>query len=242
MDDRGPVRPQAITAAWLGLFDYEDAWALQRELWSRRRDGAVTDHLLLLEHPHTYTLGRRSKPHDVLLDDAQRAARRISMYEVDRGGRATYHGPGQLVGYPIFALGARYDIIGYLRRLEESLIRTARDLGVRAHRDRHTGVWVRTNKLAALGVRFTRGVTMHGFALNVTTDLSMFEGIVPCGLSDRWVTSIQHETGAKHSVREVARVVGHHIGGVFGRPVVWDDDAAAPAASPKPAAVGAGVT
>ena len=177
---------------------------------------------MLLEHPPTYTLGRRALPEDLVYDEAQRRARGISLYEVDRGGRATYHGPGQLVGYPILELGERYDVITYLRRLEEALIRTAADLGVTAGRDpEHTGVWVGSNKIGAIGVKITRGITMHGFAFNVSTDLRMFEGIVPCGLQDRWVTSVEAITGVKHSIKEVAAIAAGHLATAFDRDVVW---------------------
>ncbi|MFN2594292.1 MAG: lipoyl(octanoyl) transferase LipB [Actinomycetota bacterium] len=212
----------SLTASWLGRVDYDTAWAWQRDLFVARLDDAVPDSLMLLEHPHTYTLGRRALAEDLVYDDAERAARGIQLFEVDRGGRATYHGPGQLVGYPIVALGERYDVLGYLRKLEEALIRTAEDLGVAAHRDpEHTGVWVGTNKLGAIGVKITRGVSMHGFAMNVTTDLDMFGGIVPCGIQGRWVTSIEKETGTKHSVRAVADLAAKHVADVLGRPLIW---------------------
>lgn len=211
-----------VTAAWLGRVDYSDAWALQRELFMARLDGVCGDSLMLLEHPPTYTLGRRALADDLVYDDAQRRARGISLYEVDRGGRATYHGPGQLVGYPILSLGERYDVITYLRKLEEVLIKTANDLEVIAERDpEHTGVWVGSNKIGAIGVKITRGITMHGFAFNVSTDLQMFEGIVPCGLQNRWVTSIEALTGKKHSVKEVGAVAAHHLATAFGRELVW---------------------
>jgi lipoate-protein ligase B len=211
-----------VTASWLGRVDYADAWARQRELFLARLDGDMGDVLMLLEHPPTYTLGRRAQREDLVYGEAQRAARGIALYQVDRGGRATYHGPGQLVGYPILALGERYDVVRYLRKLEEVLVRTARDLGVDAARDpEHTGVWVGKNKIGAIGVRITRGITMHGFAFNVTTDLSMFEGILPCGFRDRWVTSIAAETGTKFSVKEVASLAASHLADVFERPLVW---------------------
>jgi lipoyl(octanoyl) transferase len=216
-----PPEAATLSTAYLGRIDYEDAWALQQELFRRRLEGCDDDRLLLLEHPPTYTLGRRTRPSDLVWDEPVRRAHSISVYEVDRGGRATYHGPGQLVGYPIMRLGERYDVLGYLRRLEEALIRTVADLGVRAERDGHTGVWVGRNKIAAIGVKITRGVTMHGFALNVATDLAMFEGIVPCGLDDRWVTSVEVETGLEHSMREVAGIVAHHTAEVFERNLGW---------------------
>lgn len=216
------ARPGVLTAAWLGSIDYAEAWSLQRELFLARLDGDVDDSLILLEHPPTYTLGRRARPEDVVYGERQRSAKGIALYKVDRGGRATYHGPGQLVGYPILALGDRYDVVSYLRKLEEALIRTATDLGVDADRDPdHTGVWVGPNKLAAIGVKITRGITMHGFALNVSTDLSMFRGIVPCGLEDRWVTSIQAESGRKASVKEVSALAARHVAEVFDKGLVW---------------------
>jgi lipoyl(octanoyl) transferase len=211
-----------LSASWLGSVDYADAWDMQRELFMARLDGDRGDMLMLLEHPHTYTLGRRAMAGDVVYDENQRRAKGISLYEVDRGGRATYHGPGQLVGYPIMQLGERYDVLGYLRRLEGVLIDVAAALGVAATRDpEHTGVWVGSNKLGAIGVKITRGITMHGFAFNVTTDLDMFSGIVPCGISDRWVTSIEAETGVRHSVKEVGEIAADHVAAAFGRSLVW---------------------
>jgi lipoyl(octanoyl) transferase len=222
MSDLQVVRPQVLTAAWLGDVDYAEAWAWQRELFLARLDGTSGDVVMLLEHPPTYTLGRRALEGDLLYSENERKARRIATYRVDRGGRATYHGPGQLVGYPIMALGERYDVVKYLRHLETALIETVADLGVEARRDdEHTGVWVGKNKLAAIGVKITRGITMHGFALNVTTDLRMFEGIVPCGLSDRWVTSIEAETGRSHPVKTVAGQAADHLARTLGRDLVW---------------------
>lgn len=211
-----------MTASWMGTVDYSDAWALQRELFLARLDDERGDTLMLLEHPPTYTLGRRALEEDLVYDEAERARRGISLYNVDRGGRATYHGPGQLVGYPILQLGDRYDVLTYLRKLEEVVIRVAANLGVEAERDpENTGVWVGKNKIGAIGVKITRGITMHGFALNVVTDLSMFEGIVPCGIQDRWVTSIEQETGTRHSVKSVASIAAEHLAEVFERPLVW---------------------
>lgn len=211
-----------LTAAWLGRVEYPAAWSWQRELFLSRLEGDVDDTLMLLEHPPTYTLGRRAAEQDLVYDRSQRLARGISLYEVDRGGRATYHGPGQLVGYPILALGERYDVVSYLRKLEEALIRTLAHFDVAAKRDpEHTGVWVGPNKIGAIGVKITRGITMHGFALNVATDLSMFEGIVPCGLQDRWVTSVEAERGTAPPIKEVAGVAANHLSEVFERSLVW---------------------
>ena len=211
-----------LTASWLGRVDYPAAWSWQRELFLARLDDMIGDSLMLLEHPPTYTLGKRALEDDLVFDATQRRARGIELFKVDRGGRATYHGPGQLVGYPILELGERYDVLSYLRRLEEVVIRTAADLDIAAARDpEHTGVWVGSNKIGAIGVKITRGITMHGFAFNVTTDLSMFEGIVPCGIQGRWVTSVQAETGVRRSVKEVASLAANHVADVFGRSLVW---------------------
>lgn len=215
-------RERVLRASWLGRVPYERAWNLQRELFVARLDSEAPDTVLLLEHPPTYTIGRRGIEDDLVWDAAERARRGIELFFVDRGGRATYHGPGQLVGYPILALGERYDVLGYLRRLEAALIATAAELGVEAQRDQHhTGVWVGRNKLAAIGVKITRGVTMHGFALNVTTDLGHFEGIVPCGLTDRGVTSVLAETGRAPGIEEVARCAAKHLAEAFGRVLTW---------------------
>lgn len=216
------VPSAVVTAAWLGRVEYPAAWSWQRELFLARLDGERGDSLMLLEHPPTYTLGRRAMDDDLVYDAIDREIRGIAMHRVDRGGRATYHGPGQLVGYPIMALGERYDVITYLRKLEEVLIRTLAELGVAAHRDpEHTGVWVGKNKIGAIGVKITRGITMHGFALNVTTDLKMFEGIVPCGIQDRWVTSIAQESGVSPDVRSVASLAAEQLAEIFGRQLLW---------------------
>lgn len=221
-ENPGVSSARALTASWLGRVDYPAAWSWQRELFLARLDGEIGDSLMLLEHPPTYTLGKRALEEDLVFDDAKRRARGIELFKVDRGGRATYHGPGQLVGYPILELGERYDVLSYLRRLEEVVIRTAADLDIAAARDtEHTGVWVGSNKIGAIGVKITRGITMHGFAFNVATDLSMFEGIVPCGIQGRWVTSVLAETGVRRSVKEVASLAANHVADVFGRSLVW---------------------
>jgi lipoate-protein ligase B len=237
--DTGPLPDApALTAAWLGRIEYGEAWDAQRQLYLSRLDDERGDCVMLLEHPHTYTLGRRGIATDVVYDPAVRAARGIALYEVDRGGRATYHGPGQLVGYPIMQLGERYDVIAYLRRLEEVVIRTAADLGVTATRDPdHTGVWVGPNKIGAIGVKITRGITMHGFAFNVSTDLTMFEGIVPCGIRDRWVTSVEAETGRRHATKDVGTIAATHLADVFDRSLVWTHQRSLLGTSPVTAGV-----
>ncbi len=193
----------------LGLIDYQAAWSLQRTLADARSRGLVDDLLLTLEHPHTYTLGRSARREHLLLTERDCAARGIAVIDVDRGGDITYHGPGQLVAYPICYLGEpdatgrllKADYIGYIRRLEEVLIRTVAYYGIQAHREPGlTGVWVNTPagllKIAAIGVRVNaRGVSTHGVALNLTTDLAYFDGIIPCGIQDKGVTSIAALTG-----------------------------------------------
>ncbi|HET7482713.1 MAG TPA: lipoyl(octanoyl) transferase LipB [Actinomycetota bacterium] len=239
MDPAPVTTSPTLTASWLGRVDYGDAWDDQRQLFLARLDEERGDWLMLLEHPHTYTLGRRGIATDVVYNDAIRKARGIALYEVDRGGRATYHGPGQLVGYPIMKLGERYDVVAYLRKLEEVVIRTAADLGVTATRDpEHTGVWVGSNKIGAIGVKITRGITMHGFAFNVSTDLTMFEGIVPCGIRDRWVTSVEAETGQRHAVKDVGTIAANHLADVFDRSLVWAHPRSLLGTTPEPAGVG----
>ena len=214
----------SLTASWFDRVDYPAAWAWQKELFLARLEGERNDSLMLLEHPPTYTLGRRADSSDLVYGETEMAAQGIGLYNVDRGGRATYHGPGQLVGYPILRLGERYDVLSYLRMLEDVVIATAADLGVEARRDpEHTGVWVGTNKIGAIGVKITRGITMHGFAFNVTTDLSMFQGIVPCGIQDRWVTSVANETGVAHDVKDVGAIAAKHLAETFGRRLSWAD-------------------
>ncbi len=185
----------------LGQVPFLEAWELQREIHDAVVGGHMADTLLLLEHEGVYTAGRRTQPEDLPIDGSP-------VIDVDRGGRITWHGPGQLVGYPIVRLAQPLDVVGYVRRLEEMLIIACRDFGVTGERvDGRSGVWVTdppARKIAAIGVRVARGVTMHGFALNVNCDLSAYDRIVPCGISDATVTSIQKETGQQVSVDTVA--------------------------------------
>jgi lipoate-protein ligase B len=216
------AQPGVLEAAWLGRVDYREMWTWQRRRFEARLAGECEDIVTLLEHPPTYTLGRRSTSDEILYSTERRRELGISLFEVDRGGRATYHGPGQIVGYPIVALGHRYDVLKYLRGIEDALIGALAEVAIEGQRDpRHTGVWVGDNKIAAIGVRITRGVTMHGFALNVETDLSMFEGIVPCGIEDHWVTSVAAETGMHFRLDEVALILGTHLAGAMGRTLDW---------------------
>jgi lipoate-protein ligase B len=197
-----------LQVSHLGTVAYADAWALQTDLHERRARGEIPDTLLLLEHPHVYTIGRRGSRDDVLWDDETLQHRSVDVVETDRGGQVTYHGPGQLVGYPIIDLGPGADLVGYVRRLEDVLIETLSRFGLTAHRDpANTGVWVRDAKIAAIGVRVTRSVTKHGFALNVSPDLSYFAGIVPCGIFDKGVTSMAVELGEAPPIDVVADTV-----------------------------------
>ncbi len=204
----------------LGLVPYGEALALQAALVEDRRRGRIGDVLLLLEHPPVITLGvkaRRTRSH-VLASDEVLAARGIEVFETGRGGDVTYHGPGQLVGYPILDLKPdRCDVHRYVRDLEEVLIRAAAAFGVAAGRTPGlTGVWVGREKLAAIGVRISRWITSHGFALNVTTDLDAFKLIVPCGISDRGVTSLERLCGRAVPMGDAAAAVVRVFCAVFG--------------------------
>jgi lipoyl(octanoyl) transferase len=220
-----PARP-AITVCSLGVVAYADAWELQREQVRRRSAGQVGDALLLLEHPHTYTCGRSTRPEHVLLTPDALQRHQIAMYDVDRGGDVTYHGPGQLVGYPILKL-SRYgaDLVGYLRKLEDVLIQVVQAFGVQAARlPGLTGVWVGERKIAAIGVKLSAsGVTMHGFALNVCPDLRFFEYIVPCGIHNRGVTSLEQVLGCCPPRAQVEQQIARAFSAVFGAVVDLPD-------------------
>jgi lipoyl(octanoyl) transferase len=208
---------RALKVTRLGTVPYAEALDLQNELHRARVANEIDDTLLLLEHPHVYTIGRRGSRSEVLLDTGALTARGVDVIEADRGGQVTYHGPGQLVGYPIIDLGPGADLVGYVRRLEDVMIGTAARFGVRADRNVcNSGVWVGDEKLGAIGVRVSRNVTKHGFALNVAPDLSYFDGIIACGLSDKGVTSMASVLGRKPPMGEVAMIVAHEFRRVFG--------------------------
>lgn len=211
-------RSNRLAAVWLGRVPYQQAWDRQRELVQAVLAGDQPDTLLLLEHPHVFTMGKRAVPEHVLWNEAERARREVDMVWCDRGGDVTYHGPGQLVGYPILDLHRHGDdVLLYLRRLEDSLISYLAQLGIEAGRDPGlTGVWARGAKVAAIGVKLTRRVVSHGFALNLTTDLDYFGGIVPCGIEDRPVTSVQQLLGTSPSVEQAAEAYAAAFAGVFG--------------------------
>nr|WP_218566319.1 lipoyl(octanoyl) transferase LipB [Vallicoccus soli] len=199
-----------------GLVEYEAAWAEQRRLHAERVAGRVPDTVLLLEHPPVYTAGRRT-------NSWERPTDGTPVVDVDRGGRITWHGPGQLVGYPLVRLPDPVDVVAHVRRVEEALIRTCADLGVATARvEDRSGVWVlgrdgeQDRKVAAIGIRVSRGVAMHGFALNADPDLSWFDRIVPCGITDASVTSLSRELGRDVAVAEVVPLVERHLADVLG--------------------------
>ncbi|MEP7337776.1 MAG: lipoyl(octanoyl) transferase LipB [Acidobacteriota bacterium] len=207
---------------YLDTVSYDEAHELQKELVEKRKTDEIPDTFLLLQHPHVITLGRAADRTNILADEATRLRLGVELHETGRGGDVTYHGPGQLVGYPIIKLlPGRQDIRRYVRDIQEVLIRTARDFGVEAEPrgGEHVGVWVGDDKLAAIGIRISRWVTMHGFAFNVTTDLSYFQLIVPCGIRGHGVTSLQQLTGKQFALPEVAERVTQHFGEVFNRSI-----------------------
>jgi lipoyl(octanoyl) transferase len=213
------------------MVPYGAAYQAMHELAARRAAGEIPDTLLLLEHPPVYTAGRRTDPAHLVLAEADIRRAGAELHHVDRGGSVTFHGPGQLVGYPIVDLGSRHDVIRYLRMVEEVIILACSDLGASVGRASRgdTGVWVDDRKVCAIGVRVNRGVTLHGFALNCTTDLAWFGAIVPCGLPDRGVTSLSQLTGRSITVEEALPVVAGRFGEVFGRRLVPADEEVAEA-------------
>lgn len=208
----------------LGMMDYDEAWELQKNLQRKRIADDIPDTLLFVQHPPVYTLGRGGQFEHLLFHEQELKEKGIAFRHVDRGGDITFHGPGQLVGYFIMDLKALYlDLHRFFRDIEEILIRTLGDYGLSAsRREGITGAWVGRDKVAAIGLEVRRWVTMHGFALNVHTDLSYFEGIVPCGLSDMGVTSIEKLLGRRIELDEVMERVGAHVEEVLGRRGVWE--------------------
>jgi lipoyl(octanoyl) transferase len=212
-------RQQTCRIIHAGRMDYMDAWEWQRVLVRQRSAGAIGDTLLLLEHPHTYTLGRSTKDGHLLITTEQLGEQGIALVESDRGGDITYHGPGQVVGYPILKLSQHGgDLLRYLRMLEETLIVALASYGVGAGRIAGlTGVWVGDAKIAAIGVKLSAsGVTQHGFALNVATDMRYFQQIIPCGIADKDVTSLERLLGSTPPHAEVEQRVAAAFGTVFG--------------------------
>ena len=207
----------------LGMLEYRASYDLQQRLHAQVAAGELSDILLLLEHPHVYTLGRRGKQSDILISSDALKRLKAETQITDRGGETTYHGPGQLVGYPIVNLrrwggGVR----DYVETLERTLISALDELGIAAHTEgKPTGVWVGDAKIAAIGVRVSRNVTMHGFALNVSPDLSFFDHIVPCGMPDVRVTSMAEELRREVKVSDVLPLVAQAFGRKFGLAIEW---------------------
>ena len=206
----------------LGLIGYAEAYALQKRVEAARKADAIEDVLLLCEHPPVITLGRSGKRENLLASEHVLKQKGVEFHASNRGGDITYHGPGQIVGYPIVNLGAiRRDVVWYMRTLEEAMIRATAELGIAAERVAgRTGIWVRVGnteeKLAAIGVHISRWVTSHGFAYNVSTDLRNFELIVPCGIADRKATSLEKLLGRNVATREVAPRITKHLGELLG--------------------------
>lgn len=193
----------------LGLVDYEEAWQIQRQFHMEVVSGVRPNTLLLVEHPPIFTAGRRTLDNERPIDGSK-------VIDVDRGGKITFHGPGQIVGYPIVKLRDSLDVVGFVRELENSLIEVCKEFGILAERYcERSGVWIRDSKgdrkIAAIGIRVAKGVTMHGFALNIDPDLSFYEKIVPCGIADAGVTSFANELGQSPAIEEVLPVLERHI-------------------------------
>lgn len=223
---------QVIFQDW-GRLDYQQAWDRQEQIFAdtvriktENRDSQTPvptpNYLIFVEHPHVYTLGKSGKPENLLLDEKGLEEKEATYYKINRGGDITYHGPGQLVGYPILDLDNFFtDIHLYLRTLEEAIILTLADYGIAAGRyPGYTGVWIEPDlpsarKICAMGVRCSRWVTMHGFAFNVNPDLSYFKNIIPCGIDDKAVTSMEQELGLKVELEEVKEKLKGHIAHLF---------------------------
>jgi lipoyl(octanoyl) transferase len=226
-----------ISVVQLGSVDYATGLRLQQKLVDLRKSGQISDTLLLLEHTPVITLGRNAKQSNIVAPPDLLAKKSVEVFECDRGGDVTFHGPGQLVGYPIFDLRAQVapdgqrktvGAVEYVRRIEEVLIRTCADYAIAAERVKGmTGVWTSRSheqaKIAAIGVHISRAVTSHGFALNVNTDLDFFKLIVPCGISTKPVTSMRQELGRELALDEVAQSVSRNFGRVFGSQILWLD-------------------
>lgn len=217
-DSKWKMEKKILKYCDLGIIDYKEAWDLQQEIHKKRFSGEVEDFLFLLEHPNTYTLGKTAHKENLIGSEDYLKKNQISIYDIDRGGDITYHGPGQIVGYPIIDLNNWYkDTHKYLRALEEVIIKTCRDYSLNSERNsKHTGVWIGDRKIAAIGIKVSRWVTMHGFAFNVNTDLNLFNGIIPCGIQDKSVTSMKQELNREVSIQEVKEKLLKNFTELFG--------------------------
>lgn len=209
---------RSLTYCDLGLIDYQEAWDLQKEIFDLRYKNEIPDVLFLLEHPHTYTLGKVVDKNHLICSSKYLEENKISVYNIDRGGDITYHGPGQIVGYPIINLNDwEKDTHKYLRALEEIIIRVCKEYVLNVERNsKHTGVWLENRKIAAIGIKVSRWITMHGFAFNVNTDLSLFNGIIPCGIVDKDVTSLQKELGYYVDINQTKEIIFKNFAKVLG--------------------------
>lgn len=201
----------------IDVIDYKEAWQLQKDVLEARCNNKIKDTLFLLEHKNTYTLGKVADKNHLISTEKFLNDNDISVYEIDRGGDITYHGPGQIVGYPIINLNDwKKDTHKYLRALEEVIIKTCNNYGLKAERNKkYTGVWIEDRKIAAIGIKVKKWVTMHGFAFNVNTDLSLFNGIIPCGIEDKDVTSLKNELGKKIDISKVKEILLSNFKDVF---------------------------
>ncbi|MBZ0204477.1 MAG: lipoyl(octanoyl) transferase LipB [Ignavibacteria bacterium] len=202
----------------LGKADYKEVWDLQKKIHLFKQKNYIDDVILTVEHNHVYTLGKTGDRDHILISDDEMKSRGISYYEIDRGGDITYHGPGQLVVYPIFDLNNHYkDTHRFLRELEEVVIQTLAEFNITAHReDEYTGVWVGEEKICAIGIKVSKWITMHGLALNVNSDLSYFEKIIPCGIFHKGVTGIKNILGSDLPIDTVNSNIINSIKKVFG--------------------------
>lgn len=201
----------------LGFIHYNEAWDFQKQLMELRKEGEIPDQLLLLEHPHTYTLGKTADKANLIGNEEYLKKRNITVVDIDRGGDITYHGPGQIVGYPIIDLKDwEQDTHKYLRALEQTIINVCEQYKISATRNsEHTGVWIDDRKIAAIGIKISKWVTMHGFAFNINTDLSLFGGIIPCGIRNKDVTSMQEELKREISLVEVKEKLVEEFANIF---------------------------
>jgi lipoyl(octanoyl) transferase len=201
----------------LGRTKYADAWDMQKKVFSARLEQRIGDVLLLTEHDNVYTLGKTANDNHLLARDEELSAKGVDVFWIDRGGDVTYHGPGQIVGYPILDLNQHYtDIHRYLRDLEEVIIRSLSEYAIEGNRDaEYTGVWVKNEKIAAFGVKVSRWITMHGFAFNINTDLSYFDRIIPCGIFHKGVTSMHHILNKEIDLNEVQTHLINHFSLLF---------------------------
>ncbi len=204
----------------IGRTKYADTWELQKKIFSARLEQRICDVLLLTEHDHVYTLGKGADDNHLLAKDEELSKKGVDVFWIDRGGDITYHGPGQIVGYPIIDLNQHYnDIHRYLRDIEEAMIRTLGDYGIEAGRESgFTGVWVKDEKIGAIGVKVSKWITMHGFAFNVNTDLSFFDRIIPCGIFHKGVTTLQNILGKEIFLEDVRQKLINH----FASPFHWE--------------------